>query len=395
MRYIWLQFKRKPLIAVAVILFSAIIALTLCGLHKGAEEVQSHFEEIYHAIEVRCTVTNLSGTQSDGLTIGPRAIFRLTGKTSPDPRDAENVADLVKDVQIKGSCRFAWNGVEYTLSGITSLQIAPALWLENGCTVFYNEGADESFFGGEGLQCIIPEAMMKTIREKELPENVLTVHLDAGNRFEMPFDGQLQIVGTYHSQDGKTIYCPWETYRQIIRSMNGIETADAMFATLASNDDVVLLRESTAGWFAEPDPNNAGKLTVNDLYLGLDINDSRLRQAEETLENSLMINRAAAILIFALSAGAGAVVGFLIIRSRKRDIVLMRTMGTSNGRIGVSFALEQLVCVALGIVLGGSYTMWQPMGQLTLFVGIYFIGLTVAMLVFLRKNLLATIEEEE
>lgn len=395
MRYILKCFRRRPLLAVAVILFSAIIAFALCGLHNANVKAQAHFDEIYHTIEVRCTITNLSGTRSDGLDIYPTSIHRFTGTGTTDPKDTKNVADLVKDVQIKGSRQFIWNDEKYTLVGITSPQIAPSLQPENGCTVFYYEGADESFFRFDGMQCIIPEAMLKKLQKLELPEDALDIHIDVSRRTETPFDGQLQIVGTYRNQDEKIIYCSWATYRGIIRSMSGRVLADAMFATLVNNDDVDLLRQETRRWFATPDPANAGKQTIGNFYLGLDINDSQLRQAEETLETSLTINRAAAILVFVLSAGAGAFVGFLMIRSRKRDIALMRTMGTSNARIGFSFAIEQMICVALGAIVGGAGFFWTPIRWLALFAGIYCVGLTVALLIFLRNNLLTTIKEDE
>ena len=120
-----------------------------------------------------------------------------------------------------------------------------------------------------------------------------------------------------------------------------------------------------------------------------------MTEAENTLQKSLTISAVGTALIFLLSAGTGAVIGGLMIRSRKREIRLMRTLGTPDGRIFGSFALEQLACVVLGVVLGGAAFLWRPLEQLLLFVVIYALGLTLALLVFLRKNLMATIKEDE
>jgi hypothetical protein len=73
----------------------------------------------------------------------------------------------------------------------------------------------------------------------------------------------------------------------------------------------------------------------------------------------------------------------------------MRTLGEANGRVYCSFALEQMVCVILGTAAGGAYFAWQPVGRLLLFALIYFVGLSAALLVFLRKNLLSTMKEDE
>ena len=101
------------------------------------------------------------------------------------------------------------------------------------------------------------------------------------------------------------------------------------------------------------------------------------------------------MIVFILSAGAGFLTGFLIIRARKREIALMRTIGNSQISIFGEFSLEQLACVVAGIILGGGYSLWQPIGQLLIFGCIFYLGLAVSLAVFLNKNLLTTIKEDE
>ena len=84
-----------------------------------------------------------------------------------------------------------------------------------------------------------------------------------------------------------------------------------------------------------------------------------------------------------------------MIRSRKREIMLMRTMGTPNKQIFGCFALEQAAYVLVGVLIGGFPFLWKPFDQITIFVIIYTIALSTALLVFLRKNLLTTIKEDE
>ena len=73
----------------------------------------------------------------------------------------------------------------------------------------------------------------------------------------------------------------------------------------------------------------------------------------------------------------------------------MRTLGSSSRAIYGELAGEQMFCVAVGTVLGGSYALWRPVVQLGLFLGIYFLGLSAALLIFLRRNLLITMKEDE
>lgn len=391
-RYVWKHITRKPLIFVAILLFTSIIALALCGLHSGNDAALAQYNDIYYKIDVRCTVTNLAGDQSDRLDIHYGTIASFTGTY---PNVSTDLSDLLEDVQIKGSAEIIWNNETYTLTGITSTDIEPKLWPENGCTIFWNENADKDFFGSNEMACIIPQALQKKLLESEQPTDEFPLHFLAAYPYEKDYDAELTVLGTYQGTNDKIIYCPWETYVSVVNAIGRSETAEAMYGTLRNNNDLPLLREVASKYFAEPNPNNTGLEMVGDYYLALDINDSQLSQAKTNLENSMTVNRIAAVLVLVLSAAAGAFIGFLMIRNRKKEIALMRTMGTPNSRIYVSFVIEQMIFVVLGAIVGGSKFMWNPVSWLVLFICVYFIGLSTALLVMLRKNLLATIKEDE
>lgn len=392
LHHVWIRIKRKPLFFMAILLFTAIITLALCVLHSGNDTALEKYNEIYHKIDVRCTVTNLAGDQSDQLNIPSGMIALFTGF---EDSSHTVLSDLVEDVQIKGSTEIVCNGEVYTLMGITSTKVDSKLLPENGCTIFWNDSVDESVFASDGSYCIIPQNMEKKMQKDELPTDCIMLNIDAVNQFETDFVGTLLVVGTYSGKNEKTIYCPWNTYVEILRSMGRYEMADSLYATLRNNNNLALLRETATQYFAEPDPNNAGLEMVGDYFLALDINDSQFFQARKNLENSMSINRIAAVLVLALSVVAGAFIGFLMIRNRKKEIALMRTIGTSSSRIYVSFAIEQMIFVVLGTIVGGSKFMWNPVSWLILFVCVYFIGLSAALLIMLRKNLLVTIKEDE
>lgn len=392
LKLVWARIRRMPLISVAVTLFTAIIAMALCGLYSGNLEAQTHYNSIYNKIDVTCTVTNLAGDQSDQLAIPAGTIALFTGSIPSTPSD---LMDLLENVQIKGTAQIYWNGNEYTLAGITSVRAAQNLWAENGCTIFWNDGYDESIFSENQPVCIIPQKVAEAMEWEISQTGGFPLQLSAIYHGETDYEGVLRIAGTYRGKDEKTIYCPWDTYVAILRSMGRYETADSLSATLCDNNDLQTLRDTAAYWFAEPNPNAAGMDEYNGYYHALDINDSQLVQAKTNLDNSLSVNRIAAILVLALSTVTGAFIGFLMIRNRKKEIALMRTMGTPNSRIYVSFVIEQMIFVVLGAIVGGSKFMWNPVSWLILFVCVYFIGLSAALLVMLSKNLLTTIKEDE
>ena len=170
-------------------------------------------------------------------------------------------------------------------------------------------------------------------------------------------------------------------------------------ATLKDNNHLDEVRELSQEWFVEP--NLLGHRTPWDQHdcsfypYALDIDDSLLARAEATLRGNIAMNQMAALLVFLLSAGAGFLIGFLMIRQRKREISLMRTLGTRNWAIYMGFMVEQMLCVIIGTAIGGAAFGWQPLERLLIFVCVYFVSLTLALIIFLRRNLLATMKEDE
>ena len=196
------------------------------------------------------------------------------------------------------------------------------------------------------------------------------------------------------------MYCPYAAMEEIYLWLHRPKQLERVSGQLANNDDLERFKAAAAEWFATPNPEGTPTPWDNifgyESYpLAIDIDDSQLAGLMEEMEKSMTINHIAATLVFILSTGAGFLTGFLVIRSRKREIALMRTLGNSNGSVCLEFGLEQLLCVVAGVLLGGSYALWQPIGQLCIFAGVYIMGLSVALLIFVRANLLATMKEDE
>ena len=127
----------------------------------------------------------------------------------------------------------------------------------------------------------------------------------------------------------------------------------------------------------------------------MDINDENLFSLKDILEKSIKFNRTVTVIIVVLSVISGFLVGFLMIRSRKRDIILMRTVGESNLRVYIALALEQMMCIILGVIIGGAFNLWRPIGNLAAFVVVYLVGLSLSLVIFLNKKLLTSIKEDE
>lgn len=381
LKYIFKRLRRSPAPAIGVVLFAAIVAAALCGLHAGNVAAQQNYEEIYRQIPVTCVVTDQTGERTDGLNIPRSAVWAFTRKY------ITTLSDMLTDVQIKGSQSLDGDLSKYTLTGITSTGIATELWLENGCVIDWADGYDESLFQSGENACIVPEVLLE-----DYPESACSLEISLRGADGAAYEDTMLIAGTYYGGSGRVIYCSWDRLVEIWAATGMSEQADSIRATLRDNDQLEAFREAASMWFAEPDRNAA---QTSWEALALDINDSQLRQASQSLQNSLKVNRLSTYLIFAFSVCAGFLIGFLMIRQRRREIALMRTMGTPDRAVWASFTLEQMLCVILGAAIGGAYFRWVPIGRLAVFAVVFFVGLNVALLIFLRSRLLTAIKEEE
>ena len=172
----------------------------------------------------------------------------------------------------------------------------------------------------------------------------------------------------------------------------------SLSATLADNRRLDEFREKMSLCFTEPSPDAEGSPWVRTVKYNnlshnyesypyaLDINDDNLFDLSAILENSIKFNRTVTLIVVALSVVSGLLVGFLMIRRRKRDIMLMRTVGESNARVYFGFVLEQMTCIILGVAVGGAYNMWKPIDKLLMFAVGYFVALSLALMIFMSKS---------
>lgn len=399
---------REPITCIAAILFAVILAVILCYLHQSQKAEQQNYESTFHSIPVEFEITKLNGNRLDDSAHIDGYMADLFFENSIfEP----NFSDLVSDVQVRMSHSGTLieeqepdatieddpaekQSITKRMVGITSVKVAEELTPEFGGMIEWYNGFDESVFTTDQFVCVVPSNYI------DVSEVVLSFNYRAdGALTDREYTCSFIIVGRYTDDGNNKLYCPYGAMEYIYSKLGEPKKVQYLMGKLGDNNDLELLHETASNWFAEPnsmgDQTPWGKYGYDYYPFAMDIKDSLLKSLVSDMQNSMTINRVAAILVFILSAGAGFLTGFLVIRSRKWEIALMRTLGTSNRIVCMELEIEQITCVAVGVIIGGSYTLWEPLGQLCLFAGIYIAGLTVALLVFTRANLLATMKEDE
>lgn len=166
-----------------------------------------------------------------------------------------------------------------------------------------------------------------------------------GNGVERLLEKRFTVVGYYEDPGTTLLYCPFGTIDYVHGYLGKSKIIEAMGALLNDNHQLDALREVAAKWFAEPNPLGEktpwGRFDFEYYLYALDIDDTMLKNLSASMKNNMRVNELASLVVFILSAGAGFLTGFLVIRSRKRELSLMRTLGASNAAIFLEFALEQ------------------------------------------------------
>lgn len=384
---------RQPLKNLMVLLFAAVLSVTLCWLHRAAEEEQKSLEAAYASVPVFFKVTDLDGSKVSTLNGIEGWVYDLFTERGMKP----NLSPYVRDIHMRVSySKGTWQYSYVDLAGITSTYVAEELTEDWGGEIHWNKGYDESCLRELEYVVIVPELLKE---HETITMNFMGSYMYGDAPKDVIFDMNFRVAGYYIDPGNTTFYCSLSAMEDIYSQMHATKPIQRLGAILNDNYQLDGLRETAASWFAEPNPTGEptpwGRFDYDYYLYALDIDDTMLKSLESSMKNSMRMNRMASVIVFVLSAGAGFLVGFLVVRSRKREIVLMRTMGTSQVSVYLELALEQLVCIAAGILLGGGYARWQPIGQLCLFGGIYFMGLTAALVVFLRINLISVMKEEE
>ena len=158
--YFFKQMRKRTSLCLVVVLTALAFSLALCMLQRSRDQMARRIEEVYDNLEVRCSVTNLTGTQSDQLNL-PDWVLRLFDgeKTYGKFQDNDLFAPYVRDVQVRSTvyCTTPGGQDRLTLSGVTGLKADSSLLASSGCTVIWREGFGEDMFRGRGFSLLLPE----------------------------------------------------------------------------------------------------------------------------------------------------------------------------------------------------------------------------------------------
>ena len=393
------RFLREPIPALAVVLLGSVLSLVLCHLEQSQQEELDSFQKTYASVPVYFAITDLDGGQPssyNGIPGWVVDLFYPEGKLDP------NFCSLTKDRQLRmeheGTLGKPMENkkspvVRKRIIGITSTQVARELTPEYGGDIIWYEGFDESILQSQEPVLIVPN-------DYDGEDQVLLTFQHTDDQWQVhTYSQTFTVVGHFSDQVNQSFYCPYKVMVEIYRELMLERKIQCFAATLTDNNLLEELHETADHWFAEPNPLGEetywGRYGYTNYLYALDIRDDLLKTLEENLETSMSVNRLSALAVLVLSISTGFLTGFLMVRSRKREIALMRTLGCSEMGVYFEFALEQLICISVGSLSASAVRQWIALEKVGLLIGFYIVGLSVAQLIFMRNNLLINLKEDE
>lgn len=395
--FFFTQMRRRFGLCLVTVLTGLVFALALCLVHRSADQMLRQIEEVYDNLEVRCTVTNLTGTQSDELKLSDWVLGVFDqGLAGKNYSSDLSMAEYVRDIQCRCSvvCTFPQNNIRYTLSGVNDIGADNALQQSAGCMIWWRDGYNEGVFQSGENVLLLPVEL-----EEQMADEDGQIVLEVGGG-EDPVTVSFQVAGVYSGGAGR-LYCPWTVGRDLCVRVNGYLWLDSVSATIRDNRRIDEFWETQASrCFVKPSKEGTpvlweGSPIYQTYPYALAVYDDTLVKTVEQLQRNRQLLRIVSGLILAASFGASAVYSFLALRHRRRELKLQHILGQKPVDILRCALLEHGILCLIGVVIGiGIFCLAvRDAPDLAAVIAFWFAslgGTALAYLLTMRKTFLET-----
>lgn len=359
MRMAWRNFIRNPRATIAAVLAAAALAGFLLIFSHSIRASETELDDAYATIPVNAYIAGASATQS------PRISEKLYGEILASGFVASSRAVAQYGVNKEDALK----ALDDVGADVSLREYAPGIqWLE---------GYDESIFQDGEAVCVAPYFAGLALGDV----------LEAPLRLKSSAAMQLTVVGLYGSEwdtgmNGATFYCPLAYLRTFFTQNDmGLEYC-ALEMELCNTRQ---LNEFKARMKELGLDGGFNRLVVDDALL---INVTTQLRRHIRLLNMLLP------FLFALVAAIGFGLSFLLLRGRRREAAVMRSLGAKRGCVFATLMMETAMQAALGAAFGAAIA-FIALGaraingaNLALVFGCYLLGGALAVLRLARVNVL-------
>lgn len=390
------QNGRKSVIVVAV---SMVLVLFLTLYSTAIAQHEETLATLHENIRVTGQITNFDGSVTDNLDI-PATIISLLEASDflAEGLYSRNLC-LLSEAWVEMDTMALENKLN-NAKKLVGVNTSEAIQV-NVDLVNYLEGYDENLFTTSERVCIASDDFMRDLNLELGDSYRFTVAENAPAKISHPHkELTLKIVGVYAGYSWQNLYCPWDIITEVYQDISIPLTWDSAGFILENTQRLPEFKEllNELG-FVSP-YETQGYRPRN--KLGFVINDRLKDNVTGKVSGNIDFMTALYPLIYLLSAGIGFVVSFLLIRLRKLEFAIMRSLGTSRGMSFLSFFCEQTLLCFAGTALAvlatlavtNNLTAHQTLSVVG-YSGSYLAGAALAIATINRTNVIRILAEKE
>lgn len=356
--YLLKRLWRRPWLSLCSLILSGVFCFLLGFLTDYRQNQQQKLLKTQEDFPISCVVTDIRGTKSVGLRMDAAIAEFVTGEDSP-------MHGLVQQVLLTKEFTYSIpalgipdRGSLTSLVGVSHPQCANKLDTDMGAQVTW---LTEDFFESDQLQLVLPETLYLQLQEMpQLQEEPLTLMVTdpcVNPNFEPELATQpmeFQVAG-YYAGGSYGIYMPYNAAQKMEGEYFRRNTCDSISFLAADNLALDALSQTASQVFGVVDPT-APAFSQEAEGVALTIHDEQYRATVAALTQNIQRTGYLLPVVLLLGIGVGFLVSFLSTRSEKRTYALMRTMGMTRGKLFFSILREQLVLVALAVLIALAIT---------------------------------------
>lgn len=369
---------RRKWSGIAIVLMIALGVFSSIILSQLTIRQQSALEQMVATTDIRCTVTDANGMNSNDINMFSVFTDMLLGRR-PDKGD---IADYVCDVKAVSSASLV-SPKDYILRRILTISSDDAL-LQPGVSVEFFDGWDEDALKTDKLVCLIPEKIAAICGD--------TISIQPYSQVPQ----ELKIIGIVHGTDSNIIYCPLDMLFDNVQDM--IYIIESCSFSIRDNSQLDKAKEEIYKIFCEP-----SLLAKKDgLTFGVIINDEVYLETLNKLESNISMLKILLPVLLLICCCIGFFTSFLSTKGRIKEFAVMRCIGLSRKKVFASVFEEFIYLSVVGGAIGfASGLIFEPVLQLStilkalLVILIYLAGASISVLRICNVNVMNLMKEGE
>lgn len=353
--YVFLRIRNSWSSTLTTLLTYISILSVIASIQSSVQTRQHNLEAMQQAVRIEGELQDPTGNTSTGLNFDKYFAALFLDSTY-------FLYDMVEDVSVLASFPGFLPEEEKALQikGISHPKADEGMYL-NG-SIRYETGYDDSVWLRDQMACAIPYDMLdKTHTGSNGLQYIQVTGSFFRSRYQdyvtIPF--YLQVVGITMMRD--TVYMPYTALKNACSLVGNITfNCSALSFTIRDNRDLERFRARATHYFNEQSLENTGSETLT-----LVLKDSQYLKFTRETEKNLAIMQLMQPILYLCALGAGVMLVVMQMRSRKKEMAVIRSLGAGRLRVMAQSILEYaLICLPVTLF---ALIVWRELSPMTVF----------------------------